>query len=339
MFRQTYTYADIGLVPTWASEVTSRSDIDMRVPIFKEVYNLPIMNAPMATVVTIDMINKLAKAGALTCLDRTSKDINVDVRRYLELDVAAEDTTFLSLGLDYFAVNALTIFDMYGISRFCLDVANGYHTGVLDAIEAVKQSQPNIKIMAGNIASVEGWRALAGVGADAIRVGIGGGAGCSTSIATGVGVGQASLIREIAALKIDTYPYLIADGGIREVGDICKALALGADFVMLGSMLAGTNEAGGEIVMVRDVPMKRFAGQASELIKGTNRYVEGVSTMYPLKGPVQNVLRQIDDGLRSCVSYMGGNTLMGLHNLKDESFCLLSSNARAERTPHSREIR
>lgn len=155
---------------------------------------------------------------------------------------------------------------------------------------------------------------------------------CSTSLATGIGVGQASLVREIADYyhNSKSTAQIIADGGIREVGDIAKGIALGAHTVMVGSFFAGTDETPGEVVNGE----KEFFGEASEAAKNHEKFVEGIVTKVSVKGSVKRILDQIGDGLASCISYMGYSRLKDLRYLGDDCFVRLTENARLERTPH-----
>lgn len=350
MFKMTYSYADIGLVPTKKSIAYTRDNVDLYTASDYILYSKdrlngsylrkPIMNAPMATVASIPLLNKLTEQGYIGVLNRTV--LSQDIDRFNQLTELAKQASYFSIGIphpDYDYIEALVD---KGIRNICIDVANGYSHLVLELCEKTKkQYGDDIRIITGNIASVKGFLALKNAGVDGVRVGIGAGAGCSTSTQTGIGVGQASLIREICTTfhDLSDNPAIIADGGIREVADICKAFALGADMVMIGSMFAGTDEAGGEEVLVNNRRMKRFAGQASELIKGSDKYVEGVSTLYPMKGPLENILNKISDGLKSCISYMGGVDIHDIKRLRDDNLCLLSPNARYERTPHGQDIR
>jgi GMP reductase len=344
MYRQSYTYADIGLVPTTYSEVSSRSEVNTSKNFLDVPYSMPILNAPMATVASIKLIETLNENNIYGVFNRTDS-LEDDLNAYKKL---RNTRNFFSIGQNSEYEFYKHLIKEHGIKRLCIDVANGFHLRVGQVIRYIKSLGDNdIKVIAGNIGSLEGYIYLASCGADAVRVGIGNGAACTTSIATGVGMGQVTLLREIdkyrrrhLASTIHLYwPEVIADGGIREVGDICKALALGADMVMLGSMLAGHDESGGEIVYHNTTPMKRFSGQASSYIKGTNDYVEGESVLYPSRGPLDGTLKKISDGLRSCISYMGGNDVYIFESLNDDNFCLLSPNARIERTPHSKEVK
>jgi IMP dehydrogenase len=188
-------------------------------------------------------------------------------------------------------------------------------------------------VIIGNIAQGGTLRQLVDAGADAVRIGIGGGSMCTTSIQTGIGIGQVSSLidtyfaREEGKLKIE----LIADGGIKSPGDISKAIAAGADVVMLGRMLAGTKETPGEVIKYNDQLWKKYRGSASFGVKMKGEFIEGEETMVPYKGTVKSVINAISDGLRSSMSYLNCESLDELKH-KDR-FAILSTSSYLERLP------
>jgi IMP dehydrogenase len=198
-----------------------------------------------------------------------------------------------------------------GANIILIDVAHGHHKFVKDAIENLKKNLPShVDIIAGNVATSRGAQILQDWGADAIRVGIGGGSLCSTRINTGFGIPNVTSLQD--CYKSVSVP-IIACGGIRNSGDIAKALAVGADSVILGSLLAGTDEAPGDIIHKLDGLYKRYRGAASletKVVHGQPiRNVEGESTLVPYKGSVKPVVERLLDGLRSALSYAGADSL------------------------------
>ncbi|MBA2656246.1 MAG: IMP dehydrogenase [Tatlockia sp.] len=216
-----------------------------------------------------------------------------------------------------------------GVDVLVVDTAHGHSKGVINRVKWIKQHFPDIQVIAGNIATAAAALDLAKAGADAVKVGIGPGSICTTRIVTGVGVPQISAIANVAKGLKGRIP-VIADGGIRFSGDICKALAAGADTVMLGGMFAGTEESPGEIELYQGRTYKSYRGMGSigamsqaqgssdryfqDTSQGTEKLVpEGIEGRVPYKGPVQTIIHQMMGGLRSCLGYTGCKTIALLH--------------------------
>jgi IMP dehydrogenase len=212
-----------------------------------------------------------------------------------------------------------------GVDVLCVDSAHGHSEGVLQALDAIKESFPDVEVVAGNVATEAGARELARRGADAIKVGIGPGSICTTRVVTGVGVPQVTAIQD-AVRGAGDVP-IIADGGIKYSGDLVKAIAAGASSAMMGSMLAGTEESPGEAVLAegRRFKMIRGMGSLSAMQDGSaDRYFqegemtptkmvpEGIEGRVPYKGPVADVIFQMVGGLRSGMGYCGVADLSGL---------------------------
>jgi IMP dehydrogenase len=207
-----------------------------------------------------------------------------------------------------------------------IDSAHGHSQRVLDTVSWIKEQYPDIQIIAGNVATPEGARALVQAGADAVKVGIGPGSICTTRIVTGVGVPQITAIAMVAQELRGTNVPIIADGGIRFSGDICKALAAGASAVMIGNLFAGTEEAPGETELCQGRVYKTYRGMGSLAAMKQNcgsidRYPqysptklvpEGVEGRVPFRGSVQEVVQQLIGGIRSCMGYLGCNTISEL---------------------------
>lgn len=210
-----------------------------------------------------------------------------------------------------------------------VDTAHGHSQGVLDRVKWIKKYHPEIQVIGGNIATGQAAKDLMHAGVDALKVGIGPGSICTTRVVTGVGVPQLSAIANVASVVQGAVP-IIADGGIRFSGDVCKALAAGADTVMLGSIFAGTEESPGEIELFQGRTYKGYRGMGSigamsqaqgssdryfqDSKLGTDKLVpEGVEGRVPYKGPIYAIIHQILGGLRSCMGYLGVPTIEALH--------------------------
>lgn len=237
-----------------------------------------------------------------------------------------------------------------GVDVVSIDTAHGHSKGVIDAAKNVKKAFPDLELIVGNIATYEAAEALAKAGADAVKVGVGPGSICTTRIVAGVGVPQLSAVYEAAkALKGKNIP-IIADGGIRFSGDLVKALAGGASSVMIGSLLAGTDEAPGEMIIYEGRKFKTYRGMGSlEAMEdgSKDRYFqdaeddikklvpEGIVGRVPYKGMVGEVLYQLVGGLKAGMGYCGTATIEALHSAK---FVKISAAGVAESHPHDIQI-
>ncbi len=209
-----------------------------------------------------------------------------------------------------------------GADVIVVDTAHGHSRGVLDQVEKIKSRFPEIAVVGGNIATAEAARDLAAAGADAVKVGIGPGSICTTRIVTGVGVPQISAVANVAKALENTDIRVISDGGIRYSGDIAKVLAAGAHVVMVGSLLAGSEEAPGEVELYQGRTYKSYRGMGSlgamsssqgssdryfqNLESGTEKLVpEGIEGRVPFKGPMSAIVHQLMGGLRSSMGYTG----------------------------------
>lgn len=206
-----------------------------------------------------------------------------------------------------------------------VDTAHGFSKGVLDTVKWIKQHYPDVQVMGGNIATADAAKALLKAGADAVKVGMGPGSICTTRVVAGVGVPQITAIMNVADAVSKKIP-VIADGGIRFSGDVCKAIAAGASAVMIGGLFAGTEEAPGEVVLYQGRSYKAYRGMGSvgamskthssadryfqEQQEEQGKYVpEGIEGRVPYKGPLRAVIHQLTGGLRSSMGYTGSETI------------------------------
>ncbi|MBY3313112.1 IMP dehydrogenase [Rhizobium laguerreae] len=211
-----------------------------------------------------------------------------------------------------------------GVDLLVVDTAHGHSQRVLDAVARVKKLSNSVRIMAGNVATYDGTRALIDAGADAVKVGIGPGSICTTRIVAGVGVPQLAAIMSAVQAANDRDVPVIADGGIKFSGDLAKAIAAGASAVMIGSLLAGTDESPGEVYLYQGRSFKAYRGMGSvgAMARGSaDRYFqaevrdtlklvpEGIEGQVPYKGPVSGVIHQLAGGLKAAMGYVGGKDL------------------------------
>ena len=215
-----------------------------------------------------------------------------------------------------------------GVDLVVVDTAHGHSKQVLDAVTRIKRLSNAVQVVAGNIATADGAKALIDAGADSIKVGIGPGSICTTRIVAGVGVPQLTAIMDAVAVARQHDTPVIADGGIKYSGDLAKALAAGADCAMIGSLLAGTDETPGEVFLYQGRSYKTYRGMGSvgamargsadryfqQDIKDTLKLVpEGIEGQVPYKGPVGNVMHQLAGGLRAAMGYVGARNLTEFH--------------------------
>ena len=301
-------YSDVLIRPK-RSTLTSRCDVDMtRTYTFlhsqRNWTGIPVMSSNMDTVGTPEMYKVLFKHKMITSPARhyLKNSINTFKGKNLCMMGGLED-------IDTLADNN-SKWDFMGI-----DVANGYTISVIDAVKSLREKVPNATIVVGNVVTADMTQELILAGADIIKVGVGPGSVCTTRIKTGVGYPQLSAVMECADAAHGLNAHIVADGGCNSSGDIVKAFAAGADFVMIGGMLSGHDECDGEII---DGKMK-FYGMASESAMSRHnvphreyRGVEGKTVEVEYKGPVDKTIVDILSGIRSACTYIGAEKLKSL---------------------------
>ena len=313
MIQTALTFDDILLIPNF-STISSRSEVDLSQQLDKNItLCLPVISSPMDTVTEVDMCIAMSKAGGLGIIHRYN---SIEQQAKLVREAKEGGAKFVGAAVGTsgdFYERALELFK-HGVDVICVDVAHGHHQNVKDAIEKIKTNlgKYQFHLMAGNVATGKGFQDLSDWGADSIRVGIGGGSICSTRLQTGFGVPNLAAIFDC----VQTQAYksgkskLIVDGGIKNSGDMVKAFAAGAHFVMCGSMLAGTDESPGETFTDSNgVKMKNYRGMASREAqtdwRGKSSAPEGISTFIKHKGSVVPILQDIHGNIQSGYSYAG----------------------------------
>ena len=357
MKRSALTYDDIQLVPTY-SEIKSRTTIKLNTKLTKR-YGLlqPLVASPMDTVCEYDMAYTMALMGGVGVIHRfMSVEAQCDVVKQLNFSIYEEggEMSIARLwGVMYddwhteiphvpiAAAIGVHIEDMHrakelvkaGANVLVIDVAHGHHRNVINMIKWCKL-QPefaHVDIIAGNIATAKAAIDLENAGADGLRVGIGGGSTCSTRIQTGFGIPNVTSLEDV--ILVAKTP-VMADGGLRTSGDIAKALALGASTTMVGSLIAGTEEAPGDPIIKNKSLYKKYRGSASLETKITHgqaaRNVEGESTIIPYKGSVIPIINDLLDGVRSALSYAGACDL----STYTPDYVVVTNAGQAEAKPH-----
>jgi IMP dehydrogenase len=325
-FNQSLTYDDISLIPTEISRVRSRTEATTACNFLNLHLSLPVLSSPMDTVTGPEMAKELSNLGCLGILNRFDSSLDQVLKD--EKNNGFVKAVSIAINTPIEMVEKLVEYQ----NIICIDTANANNNAVLQKTEEIKK-RFDVKLIVGNIAHGASLKHLQNAGADAVRVGIGSGSVCTTSIQTGIGIGQVSSLlnvlffRNEQNLKIS----IIADGGIKSPGDIAKAIALGADAVMLGRMLSGTRETPGEVIKYNGQLWKKYRGSASFGVKMRNEFIEGEETMVGYKGVVKNVIDSISDGLRSSMSYMNCFNLDELR--KTDTFAILSNSSYLERLP------
>lgn len=310
--KESLSFDDVLLVPGY-SDIVTRADVDLSLDVGSySSMSLPVFAAPMDTIMSNEMARVTYNSGGRGIMHRYC---SIDEQLLLLRGADNDFECFAAVGVTGDFMERSAALHEAGVTGLCVDVAHGHHISVMRAVTQLKLVFPDIHIMAGNIATLEGFNALADAGADSVRVGVGGGSICSTRIQTGHGVPTLQSVMDCAKSQHDCL--LVADGGIKNSGDMVKALAAGADAVMVGRMLAGTSEAPGEVICnPGSPPVKVYRGMASPeaQIAWRGRYSsnEGVSRTVPLRGSAQEILFEIDKGIRSGLSYSGARTIKQL---------------------------
>ena len=317
-FKEAVTYDDMLLVPQY-SDITSRSEVNIsRWLDHRRSLDLPIIASPMDTVSEVDMSIAMSQAGGLAVIHRYN---TIPEQGTLVSQAASHVSTSLTaaaIGVTGDYLERATTVVSLGANVLCVDVAHGHHIMMKKALEQLRNTfGEDIYIIAGNVCTLEGVNDVSDWGANAVRCNIGGGSICSTRIVTGHGLPGLQTIFDCA--RTDRDVKIIADGGIKTSGDIVKALAAGADFVMCGSLLAGTQESPGQIVTLPGGSrMKEYRGMASKDAqmdwRNKSSTPEGVASYIPYKGSVTDILDDLRGGIQSGLSYTGARTIAQLQH-------------------------
>ena len=306
-----FDYDNILLLPR-KCRVESRSECDASVTLGSRQFRLPVVPANMKTVVSEEICVWLAENGYFYVMHRFDFDNVKFVQDMKTRGLFAS----ISLGVkapDYATVDQLLALGLVP-DYITIDIAHGHADSVKLMIEHLKKVMPTTFIIAGNVATPEAVIDLENWGADATKVGIGPGKVCITKLKTGFGTGGWQLSAVKWCARVATKP-IIADGGIREHGDIAKSIRFGATMVMIGSLLAGHEESPGKTVEVDGALFKEYYGSASDFNKGEYKHVEGKRILEPVKGKLANTLVEMEQDIQSSISYSGGKKLMDIRKV------------------------
>jgi len=316
------TYDDVLIVPQ-RSAIRSRSQVNLASRLSRDIeMATPVIAANMDTVCGWEMAATMSKLGAAGIIHRflPIDGQQAEVRKAFE--ASSGGTIGAAIGTDHDMIERTLACADAGASVVVLDIAHGHAEHAIEGVRRLKAEAPHVQVIAGNIATARGALDLAEAGADAIKVGVGPGGVCTTRLVAGVGVPQLTAVSE--AVNADCSVPIIADGGIRTSGDIAKALAVGADSVMIGSMFAGTKEAPGEVEQTDRGLFKRVRGMASREAAEQraarsgeqlddeyfeHRAAEGVEGLVPYRGSVELLLNELMAGLKSSMSYSNSASL------------------------------
>ncbi len=306
-----FDYDNILLLPR-KCRVQSRAECDTGVTLGKHTFRLPVVPANMKTVVNESICEWLATNGYFYVMHR----FDLDNLKFVRDCKAKGMYASVSLGVKQADYDTVAAWRAEGLcpDYITIDIAHGHSDNVHRMITHLKEHLPEAFIIAGNVGTPEAVIDLETWGADATKVGIGPGKVCITKLKTGFGTGGWQLSALKWCARVATKP-IIADGGIREHGDIAKSIRFGASMVMIGSMLAGHEESPGQTVEVDGRLFKEYYGSASDFNKGEYKHVEGKRILEPIKGRLADTLIEMEQDLQSSISYAGGTRLMDIRKV------------------------
>ncbi|GAW98182.1 IMP dehydrogenase [Secundilactobacillus mixtipabuli] len=361
--KQGITFDDVLLIP--AESHVLPNDVDLRVQLADNLkLNVPFLSASMDTVTESKMAIAMANNGGLGVIHKNMskeaqagevakvKAVTSDkIRKNAALDDQGRLLVAAAVGVTSDTFERAEGLLAAGADAIIIDTAHGHSAGVLRKVAQIRDQFPDATLIAGNVATGSGTRALFEAGVDVVKVGIGPGSICTTRVVAGVGVPQLTAIYDAAEVAQEFNKPIIADGGIKYSGDIVKALAAGGNAVMLGSMLSGTDEAPGEVFEDNGKKYKTYRGMGSLAamehgsadryfqggVNEANKLVpEGIEARVEYKGSVDDIIFQMVGGLRSGMGYTGCETVQDLIN--DAQFVRISNAGLVESHPHDVQL-
>ena len=305
-----FDYEDIQLIPN-KCVLKSRAEADTQVTLGKHTFKLPVVPSNMQTILDENVAEQLAKGGYFYIMHRFDEEGRIPfVKRMHDQGLIAS----ISVGVKDYEYDFVSQLKADAPEYITIDIAHGHADSVISMIQHIKKELPDTFVIAGNVGTPEAVRELENAGADATKVGIGPGKVCITKLKTGFGTGGWQLAAVRWCAKAATKP-IIADGGIRDHGDIAKSIRFGATMVMIGSLFAGHEESPGEEKIVDGKAVKEYFGSASEFQKGERKNVEGKKIFIDSKGSIFDTLVEMEQDLQSAISYAGGTTLQAIRKV------------------------
>ncbi|HEY4536872.1 MAG TPA: GMP reductase [Erysipelothrix sp.] len=307
-----FDYEDIQLLPNKCI-VQSRSECNTEIEFGGRTFKMPVVPANMQTIIDENVAINLAENGYFYVMHRFDENSRIPFIKMMH-----EKGLFASISVgikedEYSFVDKMVTENIIP-EYVTIDVAHGHSEFVIRMIKYIKEKMPSTFVIAGNVGTPEAVRDLERAGADATKVGIGPGKVCTTKLKTGFGTGGWQLAALHWCSKAASKP-LIADGGIRDHGDIAKSIRFGASMVMIGSLFAGHEESPGETIEKDGKLFKEYFGSASEYQKGERRNVEGKKILIEHKGKLADTLKEMQQDLQSSISYAGGKDLNSLRKV------------------------
>lgn len=357
VIKEGLTFDDCLLVPAYSSVVPAK--VSTQTTLTKKItLQAPITSAAMDTVTEAQMAIAMAQLGGLGFIH---KNLTIDQQAELvkqvkqtkpnskvaTIDQQQQLVVGAAVGVSEDTLERVSALVKAGVDIIAVDSAHGHSLGVIETIKQIRKNYPDLEIVGGNIVTSQAAIDLIYAGVDCVKVGVGPGSICTTRVVAGVGMPQLSAIMDVVSVTKQYHIGVIADGGIKQSGDIVKALAAGADAVMLGGLFAGCDETPGAIIEMDNKKFKHYVGMGSLIAmqKGSSdRYFqggqkdlkklvpEGIEALVPYKGSIHDVFYQMLGGLRSGMGYCGCKTVSELK--ENAVFVKISSNGLIESHPH-----
>ena len=346
--KESLTFDDVLLIPKYSDVLPSETDISLRLT-KKITLKVPFLSSAMDTVTESKMAVAIAQAGGIGIIHR-----NLNIKKQSDEVLKVKKKKLIvgaAIGTNYEDLERARSLIDNGCDLIVIDTAHGHSAKVLKVLSKLKKINLNVPVCVGNIATAEASKKLYNSGADIIKVGIGPGSICTTRMVAGIGVPQISAIMEVKGALKNKKIKIISDGGIKFSGDIAKALAAGADAIMMGSIFAGTDESPGKKFKIKGKIYKQYRGMGSigamssgsanryfqKKFKDKSKFVpEGVDGRVEYKGNVSKIIYQLQGGLRSSMGYIGAKNLNQIS--KNAKFIKITKAGFYESMVHSVEI-